>query len=134
MAEKLSATRRPCHQEDGRLANSAVRLSGPCEKGAQTSVRADEVLTGKPSNGIAEGVRPFAANVIALYHSRHADHNLSEMPSGFHVPAGRTHLVKAKRAIDYRLDLVGGDGGILHYVHHVLPDSGIAMTLPLRMV
>jgi hypothetical protein len=50
------------------------------------------------------------------------------------VPAGRTHLVKAKRAIDYRLDLVGGDGGILHYVHHVLPDSGIAMTLPLRMV
>ena len=65
----------------------------------------------------------FAANVIAPYHSHYADDNLSEMPSGFHVPVGRAHLVKAKRAIDYRLDLVGGDGGILPYVRHVLPDS-----------
>ena len=61
----------------------------------------------------------FAANVIAPYHSHYADDNLSEMPSGFHVPVGRAHLVKAKHAIDYRLDLVGGDGGILPYVRHV---------------
>ncbi len=34
------------------------------------------------------------------------------MPAGFHVPVGRAHLIEAEHAIDHRLDLVGGDGGI----------------------